>query len=466
MTEPTTNETKHIAAAVLNASLTRSSVLANLFDTRRDIDDECGYPKEISTEQYRKLFDREGIATRCVITMPEESWAMEPEIHETEDQNETEFEKAWKELKNEYHLFHYLQRIDKLSGIGRYGILILGVNDGKDLSQPIEGINEKGEKVGNPAYALIYLRPLDESVVNIKTKETDMTNPRYGYPTMYEVTFESYTDQSGALNTKQVHWSRVIHVADNRLTSEILGVPRLQPVYNRVYDIRKILSGSGEMFWKGAFPGYTFEVNPDVSDAELDTTTLREEFEAYSNGLQRYLALAGVSAKSLAPQVADPTGHVNNQLKAIAITMSIPNRILYGSEEAKLASTQDAKTWNKRVAKRQEEYVSPLLIRPFIDRLITLGILPKPTEYSINWPDLNAPTDEDKAKIAEIKTKALAQYIKGSVDQLIPPGEFLSMIMKMDTEEVEAIIKAAELYVEEEPEEEPVEEPEEIIDGD
>lgn len=454
MTSQMSNNIRQSAAMMLNASLTRSSVLANLFDTRRDIDAECGYPETISIKQYRKLFDREGIATRCVLTLPEESWALEPAIYETEDQNDTEFEKTWETIQKKHRLFHYLQRVDKLSGIGRYGLLLLGINDGKELSEPVEGIDEKGQRVGNPTYELIYLRPLDESVVTIKSSEKDTSNPRYGYPTSYEVVFENYTSQAGGLDTKLVHWSRVIHVADGRQTSEIYGTPRLKCVYNRIYDLRKILSGSGEMFWKGAFPGIVFEVNPEVSDAELDTTSLREELEAYQNGLQRYLALAGVTAKELAPQVADPTGHVNNQLKAIAIALSIPNRILYGSEEAKLASTQDARTWNKRIAKRQEEYVSPLLIRPFIDRLMIFGIIPEVEEYFINWPDLNSPTDEDKAKVAESRTKALAQYVAGSVDQLIPPGEFLGMIMKMDKAEVEAILKAAEVYVVEEEEEE------------
>ena len=39
-------------------SLMRSQFLTKLLDPRRDIDDECGYPKEISPQQYRYLYDR------------------------------------------------------------------------------------------------------------------------------------------------------------------------------------------------------------------------------------------------------------------------------------------------------------------------------------------------------------------------------------------------------------------------
>ena len=43
----------------VNASVMRSTLLTKLIDPRRDIDDECGYPKEITTEQYRLMYDRE-----------------------------------------------------------------------------------------------------------------------------------------------------------------------------------------------------------------------------------------------------------------------------------------------------------------------------------------------------------------------------------------------------------------------
>ena len=220
----------------------------------------------------------------------------------------------------------------------------------------------------------------------------------------------------------------------------------MKSVYNRLLDIRKVLSGSGEMFWKGAFPGYAFEVNPDISDATIDEDTIRDTLEDYTAGLQRYIAIAGVTVKNLEPQISDPSVHVETQLKYIAISLGIPYRIFLGSEQAKLASTQDKETWNKRIAKRQTSYVDPLVIRPLIDRLIIYGILPSVEEYFIDWPDLNAPGEEEGAKIAEIKTNALAKYVAGSVDELIPPKEYLMMILGMDQEEAETIEKAAKLY--------------------
>jgi len=453
---------------VMNAtdSLMRSQFLTKLLDPRRDIDDECGYPKEISAQQYRYLYDREGIAQRVVAMMPTECWASDPHVRENEDADLTEFEETWELLQKEMNLFHFLARADEMSGIGAFGILLLGIGDGQDMGQPVEGISETGEKVGNAQHELLYCRVFDESLVEVATFETDEGNPRFGQPLTYNVTFADPRNEdtvgltSPTGTQKTVHWTRCLHLADNRKSSEIFGVPRMRPVYNRLYDLRKLLGGSAEMFWKGAFPGIAFEVNPDLGDVELDAAALRTEFDAYSNGLQRYLALAGVSAKSLAPQVANPEAHINSQIKAIAITLSIPWRIFVGSEQAQLASSQDKHTWNTRLAHRQHKYVGPLVVRPFIDRLITFGILPEVEEYFVEWEDLASPSDEDKAIVAAKVVEAIAKYVQAGVDTLVPPMEFFTIIMGMPAEQAEAIIEAADEQADElELEEEDVEMP-------
>lgn len=437
---------------VANAFLLRQQLLDHLLDgTKRDIDKECGYPAQISVQQYRLAYEREGLATRCVTCLPDESWAVTPEIYEVEDLEDTEFEKAWKDLDEKLHLYHWMHRVDQLSGIGQFGILFLGLDDGKALNEPVEGIDEQGEPSGTASHQLIYLRAFDQSVVAVAKKETDTTNPRFGQPVLYNINYQDPTDAGESFNAT-VHWTRVLHVADGRDMSEVYGTPRLRKVYNRIYDIRKILSGSGEMFWKGAFPGISFEMDPSlVKDGiEMDTDGMKKQFSAYSNGLQRYLALAGVAAKSLTPQVADPAAHVESQLKAIAISMSIPLRILFGSEEAKLASSQDSRTWNKRVMKRQKDYLNTMLVRPFVSRLIAFGVLPEPEQnIKICWPDLNTPTDDDKATVAQKRTSAMKDYVAGNVDQLIPPKSYLTIVQGMTMEEVQAVEDEAVSYQEE-----------------
>ena len=438
-----------ITRLVQNAHLLRSELLNKLMDGKnRDMDSECGYPPTLAAAMYKNFYDREGVAKRVVRCFPEESWALAPRIFETEESDETEFEKAWDALEKSMHLLHYLHRIDEMSGIGAYGILLLGLDDGKELQEPVEGLDDKGGGSGSRERKLIYLRALDESVLKIQATENDPTNPRYGQPTLYSVSFKSDTDTAVSSQRQNVHWHRVIHVADNREVSEVMGVPRMQSVFNRIFDIRKILSSSGEMFWRGAFPGYSFEVAPELMQqgVTIDTDSLRDEMANYSNGLQRYLALTGVTVKAISPQVEDPTGHVDAQLKNIAISLSIPFRVLFGSEQAKLASSQDAKAWNKRVARRQKDYLNPLVIYPFIDRLIAIGVLPEPASYDVTWPDLMSPDDTEKATLGLTRTEALAKYMVGGVDLIIPPREFLIHIIGLGEKQADVLIEASGLY--------------------
>ncbi len=438
------------ATLALNATLMRTELIKKLLDPRVDINYECGYPDTISSSDYATMYKREGVAKRVVNVFPKESWAQCPKVYEQEKPAETEFEKALDVLIKKHLLWHFLQRVDELSGVGRFGVLLLGLDDGLDMSLPAAGINERGEPSGEASASLIYLRAFDESVVTVASSEQDKTNPRYGFPIKYNI---NYADEAtGNTFMASVHWTRIFHVADNRGVSEVFGTPRMESVYNRLLDIRKILSGSGEMFWKGAFPGYSFEVNPDQKDATIDATTMRAEFESYANGLQRYLALTGVTAKSLSPQVADPAGHIKTHLEHIAITLGIPMRIFLGSERGELSSNQDSKAWNARIMGRQNTYLNPMIICPLITRFVHLGILPPTKEmtewgepkFTVEWPDLNTVTNTEKADIGLKRTQALAAYVGGNVQSVMTLEHFLARIMDMSEEEAAEVADAAE----------------------
>ena len=266
-------------------------------------------------------------------------------------------------------------------------------------------------------------------------------------PTKYAFSSTNIDGQSTSTE-ESIHWTRVLHVIDNKTTSEVFGEPRLKPVYNYVLDIKKVIGSSAEMFWKGGFPGYAFEVDKERSKAltTAEKTTLRDEFTNYSNKLQRYIALVGVTAKSLSPQVADPSAHFLTQLKSIALTLGIPYRKLLGTEESKLAGADDNKTWNRRVTKRQNDYLTDSMVRPFIDRLIQYGVLPEPQDYEVVWPSLEELDQKDNATIAKDRTEAMSKYVSSGLDVLMPPELYLTMILGFTGEEAEAITKEAEMW--------------------
>lgn len=411
-------------------------------DPRHLIDLECGYPKFITPIMYRYMYDRDDVARRVVDIYPDESWAVDPVVYDSDDEKETTpFEEAWQQLVDEKLILQYMYRMDRLSGIGHYGVLLLGLNDGLPLDQPLPWLDYNGNPnpdFKGPPAELLYMRPFDEYLSFIQMYENDVYSPRYGKAKYYNLVFLDMTiDAAGAsigtrLN-RRVHWTRVIHIADNLQSSLVFGIPRMQPVFNRLLDLRKIKGGSAEMFWKGAFPGLAFEIDPQfvADDPEFDKDTFRKEIERYADGLQRYISLIGIKATSLTPQIKEPKQHVEVQEAAIAQNLNIPLKIFQGSEEGRLASQEDSLVWNRRLGKRYRHFLNPYVVRQVVDRFIALRILPPPRngKYKVAWPDLNLVTDEDKANLALKWTQALSQYVATGIIHMIAPMDYMTMIL-------------------------------------
>jgi len=435
--------------AVLNELSTRTALMQSLLDPRRDLDTECGYTVNPRATDYNEMYDKEGIAKRVVHILPEESWLVYPTIYEVEEPKDTAFETAWRDLNKRFSLFSVLSRADALSGIGRFGVILLGLDDGEELDKPVKPGPRK----------LLYLRVFDESVVKIQQSVIDTKNERFGFPLMYEITFENTTEGNTTSVSKNVHYSRIVHIADNKRMSEVLGVSRLRSVFNQILNLRKLLGSSPEGYWQAAFPGYSLEIDPNLlasGTSNLDSEAIKASMQDFINTSQRWLNTVGVSVKTLAPQIVDPTPHVIIQLKIIAITLGMPFRIFMGTEEGKLAGGQDSKAWVKRIAGRQNDYITPRIILPFIKQLIEYQILPEPEEINVDWPDMLAPSDQEKADVQAVIIKTLREYIQGDVQAIIAPKRLLVDFMGYDEEQADMIIE--EVMAEEELNEEAIEE--------
>lgn len=487
---------------LINEWNSRAQLRNRLTDPRRDISKECGHPDSPDIDLYQRLYDRFCIATRVVQVIPFESWQVQPTVYEDENvDNITEFEKRWDALgkslqtgkkswyKSEYGspIWEYIRRVDELSGIGHFGILLIGIDDGKPLNEPVEGVEANGvtslpintppgtdaqyfNTTLNPPLPddsvipmrgrgrprkkaernLIYMRAFSERLVQITQYDSNQSSPRYREPIMYSITLNdpNLGQESGVgmtTSTVNVHWTRVLHVADNIGSSEVFGVPRQQPVLDRLLDLQKVYGGSAEMYWLGAFFGLSIETHPSMGgDVPIDKDAMRAMMENYMNGTQRFLALSGMGAKSLAPQVADPTNQINVQLEAICIQLGVPVRVFKGSERGQLASTQDASAWNDRLRARQNNYLTPKVIVPLVDRLIAMGVLPEPEDgYCVEWPALDSFTDNDKANIALTKTKAIAAYVTGGGPTVMAPMDFFTRILGFNESEASEIVELA-----------------------
>jgi hypothetical protein len=456
---------------VNNAIASRMKFLRGIQGGRNDIDDECGYPKGgLDASGYQVWYDGDAIANRVAEVYPLECWQVQPEVYEDEnEEHTTEFEDAVaalnRQLRDEDGEESYYQdaagspimsdllRADIACGIGRFGITLLGLDDSRELDQPA---------VYRPGQRLLFMEVLPESLVRISDTETSRSSPRFGRPTYYEVTLADpaggglVTNAGGDRNglvgaagdtptvSAKVHWTRVVHNVDNLASSKVLGIPRMQTVLPQIINLRRLYGGSTVMYWNGALPGLSIESDPSLGgDIEVDVPEVKDEVEQYLAGLQRVMFLNGLSAKSLAPQVVDPSPQMTRQIEAICIKLGIPVRVFKGSERGELASTQDDDAWNDRLRDRQNRHVTPRIIIPFFRRLINLGVLPRPKGFSVFWPDITSRSEMQKAQIVVQRTAALANYVGGGVINVMALLDYLTKFMNMTRVEAETIVANA-----------------------
>jgi len=437
-------------ASVLTERASLAARMGKSFGTNRDLYAALGYTKFPTFDDYYSKYIRQDIAKAIVEALPNACWRKKPIVTElnSDPGKLTKFEEEWNTLIKDFSVWHYLTRADRIAGIGQYGVMLIGYQDGKELREPVENASE-----------LLYLRPYNENNAEISTWVEDSKDPRYGKPETYKLRIRTaLSNKSTSTSNVLVHHSRVIHIAEGLTDDDILGTPRLRPVLNRLNDLDLVAGGSAEMFWRGAFPGYGFKQDADATMDPQDMDDLEDEIQKYMHNLERFIRLKGISVENLTTQVADPSNHVSVLVDLISAATRIPKRILMGSERGELASSQDERSWDNRVDERRRDFCEPMILRPFIDDLISAGVLSSPAEeYVIVWPDISVPTEKETAEVVKIKTEAFAKYVSSpGADQLIPPEIYLKTYLGHSDEEIQEMM---ELVVE--PEEEPEEEEEE-----
>jgi hypothetical protein len=358
-----------------------------------------GYNESPSVADYRQRYDRQDIAGRVVDLPAQDSWKRPPKISE-DGNTETAFVQAWDELRDIDRLgvWNRLMRVDKLSGIGSFGVLLLGLRDGAELEEPVE------RSLSGPSDVL-YLRPFSQENARIKEFDLDAKSERFGLPAVYEIKLGDTEDWT------PVHWQRIIHVAEDTESNEVYGKPRLKGIYNRLDDLIKLVGGTAEANWWAMRPGTALGLKEGYKQTMTDTE-IEEEIEDMTHDPMRIAFLTGIEATPIGePTLLDNKNPVEVCLALIAARSGIPQRVLVGSAQGELAAAkEDRKQWADEIDARQKNYVEPNILRRFINHLIVLGVLPEPAKgYDVgeqdksgewHWPSILQPTDAERAEIA------------------------------------------------------------------
>lgn len=432
------NSLKSLSSALIQRA-SWAGLMGKTYEHNRDLYQTLGYKRFLRFEDYWGVYRRQDIASRIVNAPVEASWRVSPsvvdDVEERTDGELTAFEQAVEDLGDRLRIWQYLARADKLARVGHYSVLLLGVNDGRDLAEPLDPVTESSQ--------LVYLAPFRESNATIGDFIRDPANPKFGFPEYYTL---RYSDDEVRVmkDPGRAHYTRVLHMTEGLLEDDVFGVPVLDGIFNRLQDLEKVTGGSAEMFWRNGRKEIAFEEMPDVdfSTGVQSDSDLQDEIDSFVHNMQNYIRLSGVTAKSIAPAVADPSPHIEKLVDIIAGAVGIPKRILLGSERGELASSQDETNFAQRIGERREQHVIPNLVRPFIDRLIELNILPEPESgsYTVSFETSESLGQKDAAEVARIKTEALARYSDSmGASSIVPPSVYLRDVLKLDESVAEKI---------------------------
>lgn len=400
--------------SAVSAILSRASWMARAgfsHDNLRDYWTLFGYNRALTPQDLYIRYRRQDLAG-VIVDMPADSvWTTPPSIVADEA-----FVAAWALLMQKIPMWDILNRADKMTGWGRFSIIVLGVADGQDLDQPIDStMGLEG---------LLYAQPYSELGCSIDKFDEDPTSPRFGLPLTYQISInDTDKDMRGRVTTMpninfRVHHTRAVHIAYGLLEDNVYGIARLESCENLLADLLKVVGGSAETYWMTANRGLQIDVDKDMTLSAQDAADLSDEIDEYAHQTRRVLRTRGVKVNALGSDVPSPKDSFSTIVAMLSAVSRIPQRILIGSEAGQLASEQDRANWAERVMERRAKFAEPHALTPLLKRLIALGILPVPTEnVRIMWPEAFHLAPLERAQTSAQKARSAINLAKTFTEQ-------------------------------------------------
>lgn len=411
------------------------------FEGRRNLYDALGYDEttDLSFASFWGRYQRDGLATALVDRFVGSTWQTLPVATPgTDDEGEASVDESSEfsetvaslfdggELRQPFgsslrrSVIEAISLADVFATIGDYSLLFIGFRDGDDssLSDPIE--ESSGSSSVDISEEVAYVEPVNQAQVADIDLVEDRSDRRFGLPEEYDIQF------GNERGTETVHHSRVIHIPEGTRISAIRGTPFLLKGWNRFDDIEKLLGGSAEQAWRGAYNGIAVQP-PRDADGNIRTFDdggdgIAEQVEEYRHNMRRVITSTG-EIETLDPNVADVSNHIEMHFRAISAAYDIPQSIYMGNETGERATTEDKAQWAETIAGRRNRYAEQRIIRPLIDRLDYAGALDAPDEYTLSWESLTELSDQEWADLLKTKSQAIDLMSAGQPDTLFSEQE-------------------------------------------
>jgi uncharacterized protein len=403
------------------------------FNGRRDLYQAFGFPRWITPTQYNARYRRGGIAHRIVEVYPRATWGGGIDIIEDQDPKvSTPFESACVDLFE--RLIPIILRADKLANICQYSVILIGAPG--ELNTPLPRVRSIDD--------IPYFNSYGQNRARITKVNTNPLDPLFGSPEEYTITIGTadylsamtsptwFTGMTGQTEVV-VHASRIIHVAEGCLEDNIYGQPRLEPVWNLLDSLDKVTHAGGEQAYRGSNPPTFLNLDPQAPISAGQEEAMDGELQQMIDGFQAYARLMGTSITVVpmrVPQIKDNAAAIMGQIGG---TLSIPQRILAGSEMGHLASSQDEDNFDDQKDTRKREFAAPLA-KQIIDRMVLCGAIPAPKnkQYDVVWPSNKELSETERATVTQSITLANSNQVKAERKPVLTSDEIREKIWEMD----------------------------------
>ena len=182
-------------------------------------------------------------------------------------------------------------------------------------------------------------------------------------------------------------------------------------VLDALFDLGKQSGGISEMVWRDGKSRIVASLRDGVR-ADTVTEETNKKIEAFAHDFTDFLRVSGMDINTVRGTIPNNEGNMLRLMQVIAGILDYPMRRLFGSEQGQLATEQDNRVANQKIIARYERVCVPRIIRPFIDRMIELGVLSPPREpYQIILPDLLALSANEQAEVDRKYVQNVRDYV-------------------------------------------------------
>lgn len=381
-------------------------VFAGGDNAKHNLYHDFGYPKinGLGFYDFYYTYRRNGWASGLVKKTVNKTWQDAPTLREVEGEHEeTTLEAAIRQHFSAIRFWQHLREADSRSMVGKYAGVIFQLADGRPYHDPVD-------QVPGGIEGVISVLPAWEGQLEPSSWNTDPESPDYGKPSMFRFNESSVDPETGKVRSFTVHPDRAYIWSKDGTT---WGESQLESCYNALMDMEKVRGAGGEGFWKNAKSQPVLTADPEVDFNSLATMlgtdleglpdALDEVVSKWSKGFDESLLLQGMKAEALSVTLPQPEEFFNTALQEVSASWPIPQKILTGMQTGERASTEDSREWAQTNMSRRSTMVVPNIM-DIVGRMVRWGMLPE-SDWFLSWPDLTAPTLEEKLAIGEKMAK-------------------------------------------------------------